>query len=129
MKPGKPMAFGMIRGKPVFGLPGNPVSSMVSFEQFVRPALLKMMGHRQIFRRVIEGILKEDLPVKPGRRQYIRAVVSIDHERYVVATTGAQGSGILNSMVKANGLIVIPEDRDLVRAGEKVKVQIIGRVE
>ena len=60
MKPGKPMAFGIIQGKPVFGLPGNPVSSMVSFEQFVRPALLKMMGHRQIFRPCIEAMLNED---------------------------------------------------------------------
>ena len=129
MKPGKPMAFGTIRGKPVFGLPGNPVSSMVSFEQFVRPALLKMTGHRQIFRPVIEAIVKEDIHVNPGRRHYIRAVVSADRQHYVAAVTGAQGSGILNSMVKANGLIIIPEDRDLVQAGERVKVQIIGIVE
>ena len=72
MKPGKPMAFGTIHGKPVFGLPGNPVSSMVSFEQFVRPALLKMMGHRQIFRPVIEAILQEDIRKEPGRRHYLR---------------------------------------------------------
>ena len=76
MKPGKPMAFGTIHGKPVFGLPGNPVSSMVSFEQFVRPALLKMMGHRQIFRPVIEAILQEEIRKEPGRRHYLRAVVS-----------------------------------------------------
>ena len=66
MKPGKPMAFGTIRGKPVFGLPGNPVSSMVSFEQFVRPALLKMMGHRQIFRPVIEAALRRDIVKNQG---------------------------------------------------------------
>jgi molybdopterin molybdotransferase len=126
MKPGKPMAFGMIRGKPAFGLPGNPVSSMVSFEQFVRPALLKMMGHPQIFRPVIEAILKEDIVVKPGRRHYIRAVVSSGHPNSFVATTGDQGSGILNSMVKANGLMIIPEDKDIVKTGEKVKVQLLS---
>ncbi len=126
MKPGKPMAFGTIQGKPVFGLPGNPVSSMVSFEQFVRPSLLKMMGHRQIFRPVVEAILQEDIYKKPGRRHYVRANVSSRNDQYVVTTTGAQESDILNSMVKANGLIVIAEDRELVRAGEKVKVQLLS---
>jgi len=126
MKPGKPMAFGTIGEKPVFGLPGNPVSSMVSFEQFVRPALLKMMGHREIFRPVIEAILNEDLDMEPGRRHYLRAVVSRKGDHCVVMTTGAQGSGILKSMVRANGLIVIPEDRKRVQAGEKVKVQLLS---
>ena len=129
MKPGKPMAFGTIQGKPVFGLPGNPVSSMVSFEQFVRPSLLKMMGHRQIFRLAVDAILDEDIRKEPGRRHYIRALVSSRNDQYFVTTTGHQGSGILNSMVRANGLMVIPEDRELVRAGEKVKVQVIGTLE
>jgi molybdopterin molybdotransferase len=128
MKPGKPVVFGLLQGKPVFGLPGNPVSSMVSFEQFVRPALLKMMGHRQLFRPVIEAILKEDIRKRPGRRHFIRASVSFENEHYVVTLTGAQGSGILKSMVKANGLMVIPEDRELVKAGDKVKVQLLNTV-
>jgi molybdopterin molybdotransferase len=126
MKPGKPMAFGTIQGKPVFGLPGNPVSSMVSFEQFVRPSLLKMMGHRQIFRPAVDAILEEDIRKEPGRRHYIRAVVSLRNAQYFVTTTGNQGSSILNSMVRANGLMVIPEDRELVRAGERVKVQLLS---
>ena len=127
MKPGKPLAFGTIGKKPVFGLPGNPVSSMVSFEQFVRPSLLKMMGHRQLFRPVVEAILKEDIHKEPGRRHFIRAFVSFEDNHYFVALTGAQGSEILRSMVRANGLIVIPEDREIVRAGEKVKVQLLDR--
>lgn len=127
MKPGKPLAFGKIEGKPVFGLPGNPVSSMVSFEQFVRPSLLKMMGHRQLFRPVIEAVLKEDIQKKPGRRHFIRASVSFEKDHYAVRVTGAQGSGILRSMVRANGLIVIPEDCERVRAGESVKVQLLDR--
>jgi len=127
MRPGKPLAFGTIRGKPVFGLPGNPVSSMVSFEQFVRPSLLKMMGHRNLFRPVIEAILKEEIHKEPGRRHFIRAFVSFEQDHYYVTTTGDQGSAILRSMIKANGLVMIPENERYVRAGEKVKVQLLDR--
>jgi molybdopterin molybdotransferase len=127
MKPGMPVVFGTIQGKPVFGLPGNPVSSMVSFEQFVRPSLLKMMGHRLLFRPVINAILKEDIQKRPGRRHFIRAFVTFEKDQYFVVPTGAQGSGILESMVKANGLMVIHEDREIVKAGEKVKVQLLDR--
>jgi molybdopterin molybdotransferase len=127
MKPGKPLAFGTIDRKPVFGLPGNPVSSMVSFEQFVRPSLLKMMGHSQLFRPVIEATLKENIRKEPGRRHFIRACVSFEKDGYFVTMTGSQGSGILKSMVRANGLIVIPEDREVVIAGEKVMVQLLDR--
>jgi molybdopterin molybdotransferase len=127
MKPGMPLAFGTIKGKPVFGLPGNPVSSMVSFEQFVRPSLLKMMGHPQIFRPVIDAILKKDIHKAPGRRHFVRACVTFREGQYFVTTTGVQGSGILRSMVKANGLVIIPEDQEIVRAGEKVKVQLLDR--
>jgi molybdopterin molybdotransferase len=127
MRPGQPLAFGTIGGKPVFGLPGNPVSSMISFEQFVRPSLLKMMGRCQLFRPVIEAILKEEIRKMTGRRYFIRGAVSFEKNQYFVTTTGEQGSGILRSMVKANGLIVIPEDQEMVRAGERVKVQLLDR--
>jgi len=127
MRPGAPLAFGTIGEKPVFGLPGNPVSSMISFEQFVRPSLLKMMGCRQLFRPVIEAILKEEIKKMIGRRYFIRGSVSFEKDKYFVTTTGEQGSGILRSMVKANGLIVIPEDQEIARAGDKVKVQLLDR--
>jgi molybdopterin molybdotransferase len=127
MRPGQPLAFGTMGGKPVFGLPGNPVSSMISFEQFVRPALLKMMGCRHIFRPLVEAILKEEIKKMAGRRYFIRGSISFENNQYVVTTTGEQGSGMLRSMVKANGLIVIPEDQEIVRAGEKVKVQLLDR--
>jgi len=127
MRPGQPLAFGTIGGKPMFGLPGNPVSSMISFEQFVRPSLLKMMGCRQLFRPVIEAVLKEDVKKTTGKRYFIRGSVSFEKNQYFVSTTGEQGSGILRSMVKANGLIVIPEEQEIVRAGEKVKVQLLDR--
>ena len=127
MKPGKPVAFWMFDGKPAFSLPGNPVSSMITFEQFVRPSLLKMMGHRQIFRPVIEAILKEDIRKELGKRHFVRAMVSFEKNEYFVTTTGPQGSGILRSMVRANSLIIIPEDCEKVGAGEKVKVQLLDR--
>ena len=127
MRPGKPLAFGTIDKKPVFGLPGNPVSSMVSFEQFVRPALLKMMGHHEIFRSVIEAVLKEDIHKQPGLRHFVRASVIFEESGCFVTVAGSQGSGILRSMVKANGLAIIPEDREVVKAGEKVKVQLLNR--
>jgi molybdopterin molybdotransferase len=127
MKPGKPLVFGTVKGKPVFGLPGNPGSSMISFEQFVRPSLLKMMGHRQILRPVVDAILKEDIRKEPGRRHFIRALVSFEKDRYFARMAGAQGSGVLRSMLKANGLIIVPEDREIVKAGEKVKVQLLDR--
>ncbi len=127
MRPGQPLAFGTIGGKPTFGLPGNPVSSMVSFEQFVRPSLLKMMGHKNLFRPVVEAILKEGVIKKPGRRHFMRAKVSLEKDRYVVTTTGPQGSGILNSMVEANALLIVPEEKTQIKSGEKVRVQILDR--
>ncbi len=127
MRPGQPLAFGVIEGKPTFGLPGNPVSCMVSFEQFVRPSILKASGYRQIFRPLIEACLKEPINKKVGKKYFIRCIVSMEEGKYVVTTTGEQGSGILMSMVRANGLIVLPEGKTTFEAGEMVKVQILNR--
>ena len=125
MRPGKPLAFGATNGVPLFGLPGNPVSSMVSFEQFVRPSILKMMGHRNLFRRSIRALLTESIEKKKGTRHFVRAHVTIEDGRYRAVSTGEQGSGILKSMVQANGLIVLPEDTASVKAGATVTVQLI----
>jgi len=124
-RPGKPLTFGTRDGKPVFGLPGNPVSSMLTFEQYVRPAMLKMMGHTCLFRKTIDATLREPIEKKKGLRYFIRAVVGYENDRPVVMTTGAQGSGILKSMVLANGIVVLPEDVTAVSAGSTVKVQIL----
>ena len=129
MKPGKPLAFGLIRGKPVFGLPGNPVSCMVIFEQFVRPAILKMSGRIRLNRPEVLAILKEDIKKKPGRKHFLRAWVELKDGWYWVKTTGPQGSGILRSMSLANGLMIIPEDAGEVKAGEKVRVQLLDHPE
>jgi molybdopterin molybdotransferase len=127
MRPGQPLAFGTIGGKPTFGLPGNPVSSMVSFEQFVRPYLLKMQGHTRIFRPVIEAIWQEEFVKKTERKYLVRCMVSKKEGMYIASSTGEQGSGILKSMVLANGLAIFPEEKEVIKAGEKVKVQILDR--
>ena len=125
MKPGKPQAFGTIQGTPTFGLPGNPVSSMVSYEMFVRPALLKMMGHTRIYRRVVTATLQEDLRKRDERKHFVRVVLTESGQGYQASTTGAQGSGILMSMSHANGLAVIDEERMEVLAGEPVPVMLL----
>ncbi|MDH4138807.1 MAG: molybdopterin molybdotransferase MoeA, partial [Anaerolineae bacterium] len=124
MKPGKPLAFGLIRGVPLIGLPGNPVSSMVSFEQFARPAMLVMEGKTRLAKPTVEAILEEDV-TNSGRRGFVRVMVDKRDGQYYAHTTGRQGSGVLTSMVKANGLAVIPEGVRLVKAGEKVTVQML----
>jgi molybdopterin molybdotransferase len=125
MRPGKPLAFGAIEGVPLFGLPGNPVSAMVSFEQFVRPSLLKMQGHKNIFRQTITVLCAEEIQKKAGFRHFIRAVVRKEKNKYIVTTTGDQGSGILKSMVMANALIVMGEDETRIKKGAKVLVQLL----
>ncbi|GAK49697.1 molybdenum cofactor synthesis domain protein [Candidatus Moduliflexus flocculans] len=125
MKPGKPLAFGSIAGTPLVGLPGNPVSSMVSFEMFVRPALLKMMGHAQIFRTVVSAQLTSDYRKRDERKHFVRVVLCQQEGVNLATLTGEQGSGILSSMAKANGLAVIDESRQLVRTGETVPVMLL----
>ncbi len=127
MRPGKPLAFGAMSDVPLFGLPGNPVSSMVSFEQFVRPSILKMMGHRNLFRKTVSAELREAIRKKKGVRHFIRARVAFEAGRYMAVTTGEQGSGILKSMVQANGLIVLPEETTSVSVGDNVTVQLIDQ--
>jgi molybdopterin molybdotransferase len=125
MRPGQPLAFGVVFGKPLFGLPGNPVSSMVSFEQFVRPSILKMAGHRTLFRPTLKAVLRETLEKKAGLIHFIRCRLVREGEKLYAWTTGEQGSGILSSMVKAQGLIVLPRDKTLARAGEEVRIILL----
>jgi len=129
IKPGKPTVFGLLDGKPVFGLPGNPVSSMVTFEQFVRPALLKMMGRRRLFRPIVEAALEEDIRKKPERMSLVRAVARREGSQYFVSTTGPQGSGILASMDRANAILLFEPGVALLRKGERAKIQLIDMPE
>ncbi len=129
VKPGKPLAFGKIKGKdksiPHLGLPGNSVSCMVSFELFVRPALLKMMGKKNFAKPAVEAILEDTVKNDAGRRIYDRAIIERRNGHYYARLTGPQGSGILTSMSMANGLVIISEDRKTVNKGETVQALML----
>ena len=130
MKPGKPLAFGTFKndkGKriPHLGLPGNPVGSMIAFEVFARPAILKMMGKRNFTKPSIEAVMEDPIKNVDGRRIFARVVVSTREGRYFAHLTGPQGSGILASMVKADGLAVIPETIREVKPGDTVEVMML----
>ncbi len=129
VRPGKPLVFGLVRGRPFFGLPGNPVSSLVTFELFVRPALRKMMGlaPHQLFRPVVEAEVRESFPVPPGRRHYLRCrLTQVAPGAYTAVTTGNQDSAVLKSLVLADGLLVVPEDRREVRIGDRLPVVLLA---
>ncbi|MFQ5991925.1 MAG: gephyrin-like molybdotransferase Glp [Nitrospiraceae bacterium] len=126
IRPGQPIAFGKIQGSLAFGLPGNPVSSMVTFEQLVRPAILKMAGHRSYGRPVIQAVFQEKFSKRNDRRHFLRGVVTREDGVLKVRTTGDQGSGILTSMVKANGLIDVPEEVERLNPGDTVNVQMLS---
>ncbi|MCH8191056.1 MAG: molybdopterin molybdotransferase MoeA [Chloroflexi bacterium] len=134
MKPAKPLAFGALRATgrdgsprrvPHLGLPGNPVSAMVAFESFGRPAILKMMGRRDLARPTVRAVLEDDIENTDERRVYARAWITKREGTYYARLTGPQGSGVLTSMVKANGLAICPEDVPLKRAGETVDVMML----
>lgn len=125
MRPGKPLAFGAFRGIPYLGLPGNPVSAMVSFETFARPAILKMAGHRLLERPRVMAVVQENLR-SDGRESYLRAVVSRDPAGgYVARTTGSQGSHVMTSLIKANALLVVPEGIKELSAGATLEALMI----
>jgi molybdopterin molybdotransferase len=126
IRPGQPLAFGKIQGKLAFGLPGNPVSSMVTFEQLVRPALLKMSGHRSYGRPVVQAVFQEKFSKRPDRRHFLRGILKMENGALTVRTTGPQGSGILTSMVKANGLIDVPLHAEKLNPGDIVQVQVLS---
>jgi molybdopterin molybdotransferase len=130
MKPGKPLAFGLFKrsdGKevPHLGLPGNPVSSMITFEVFARPAIFKMVGRNDSVKSNITAVLEDSIRNSDGRRIFARVVVTKRNNDYVAKLTGPQGSGILTSMAKANGLAIIPEDATEVKSGERVEVMML----
>jgi len=130
MKPGKPLAFGTFKrnsGKrvPHLGLPGNPVSSMITFEVFARPAILKMMGKRNLTRPTITATMEDLIENNDGRRIFARVLISSREGSYFASLTGPQGSGILTSMAKASGLAIIPETTKEVKPGTTVEVMML----
>ncbi|MBU0652989.1 MAG: molybdopterin molybdotransferase MoeA [Proteobacteria bacterium] len=126
MKPGKPLAFAMLQGTPVFALAGNPVGAMVAFELFVRPSILKSMGHRRLFRPLVKALLQEPAANKGKRPHLVRGIVSVHNDRYHVSTTGNQSSGRLSSMIQGNSLIRLAPEA-LHAAGDEVDVLLLDR--
>ncbi|MBJ6751018.1 molybdopterin molybdotransferase MoeA [Geomonas anaerohicana] len=126
MKPGKPLAFAMLQGKPIFALPGNPVAAMVSFELFVRPTLLKAMGHTRVFRPVVRAELQQSAANKGNRPHLVRGIVSQHEGRYLVSTTGNQSSGRLSSLILGNGLMKLAPESSYA-AGELIDVILLDR--
>ena len=132
MRPAKPLAFGMIRGPgpgskavPHLGLPGNPVSAMVAFEEFARPAILRMLGKTRLAKPTIEAVLEAPIHNTDGRRVFARVEVTRRGGAYYANTTGPQGSNILTSMSRANGLAICPEDVPVMEAGQTVRVKML----
>src|SRR5437016_580579 len=127
MRPGAPLGFGLLDGRPWIGLPGNPVSTMVTFELFVRPAIRKMLGHALPFRRAVPVCVVEPITLGPRLRHFLRAVVSpADGAGALTARlTGPQGSGLLTSMARANALLIVPEDRASVGPGETLRALLL----
>jgi molybdopterin molybdotransferase len=127
MKPGYPVAFGRFAdgGPLVFALPGNPVSAMVTFEQFVRPALRKLAGHRALFRPSIEARLSHALTKTAGRLHFVRVVLERRDGEVFATSTGSQSSGVLISMSRADGLLIFPADATELAEGASARVQIL----
>ena len=123
MRPGAPLGFGTLNGMPWIGLPGNPVSAMVTFELFARPVVRRMLGHTRLFRRPVPAVLDEPVSIGAKLMHFLRAVTRVnDQGSLSVRLTGPQGSGILTSMSQANALLIVPEDRPHVEAGERLHV-------
>jgi len=128
MRPGAPLGFGLFPdGRPWIGLPGNPVSTMVTFELFVRPALRRLLGHPLPFRRAVAVVVEEPIALGPKLRHFLRVVVSANPDTGALGArlTGPQGSGILTSMARANALLIVPEDRPAVAPGEPLHAMLL----
>lgn len=127
MRPGAPLGFGSLYGKPWIGLPGNPVSTMVTFELFVRPAIRRLAGHPLPFRRTVPVVLQEAITLGPKLRHYLRAVVQTEGAgtSLTARLTGPQGSGILTSMARANALLIVPEDMPAAPAGAALRALVL----
>lgn len=127
MRPGAPLGYGHLDGTPWLGLPGNPVSAMVTFELFARPAIRRMLGHRSPFRRPVEVVLEEPVAIGAPLTHFLRAVVRLRADgRLGARLTGPQGSAILTSMAKANALLVVPAEKPKNEAGEKLQALLLG---
>ncbi len=126
MRPGKPVAFGHIGGIPLLGLPGNPVSSAVTFELFGHPLIRKLQGYNRLHKPQIEVIVANGILNQAMRRHYVRAHVVWQNDHFVAHTTGNQGSHVMSSLLNANALVIVPEESGEVHPGDKVKAIMLN---
>jgi molybdopterin molybdotransferase len=124
-RPGKPLTFGLLRERPYFGLPGNPVSALVCFYLYVRPALYRMMGHKKIFPPAVSAVVGEDISKAKGLTEFVRCRLISVNGHYEARSTGSQSSGVLSSLSLGEGLIVGPADLSLLPKGLRVQVIIL----
>lgn len=129
MKPGAPAAFGVAGTTPVFGLPGTPGATMVTFEELVRPALRAMMGDRQIKRPVLTGVLEMPVQVRPGRRRYLWARAALSDGQITVRPLRGQGTATLRSISDANALLIVDPQTSSLARGDRVRIQLLHRPE
>lgn len=118
IRPGAPLGFGLLKGTPWLGLPGNPVSTLVTFELFARPAIRKLQGHTLLFRHPVKVRVQEPITIAAPLTHFLRAEVQPTDDGFVGRLTGPQGSGLLSSMARANALLIVPPERGRIEAGE-----------
>jgi molybdopterin molybdotransferase len=126
MRPGAPLGFGVLHGAPWIGLPGNPVSTMVTFELFVRPTVRRLQGYSLPYRRAVAVRVGEPITLGPRLRHFLRATITTREDGVLEARlAGPQGSGILTSMAAAHALLIVPEDRPAIEAGEMLQAILL----
>lgn len=126
IKPGGPTAFGLKGDMPIFSLPGNPVSSMIGFEELIRPSLLKMMGHSEVLRTLTKATLKSALCNKTGKTRFLRVRVERTRGELLAESAGDQNTGILSTMIKANAIAILSAEQTKLSAGDQVDVQLLN---
>ena len=121
IKPGRPVAFARHNNRPIFSLPGNPVSTLLTFEELVKPALLKMMGHRQYMQPMFTAILRQDIKRRKDRTRFVRVIIAKGDNGYEASSAGNQETGFLSTLVRANGIAILPPGEQPIKAGEEVE--------
>jgi len=125
IKPGKATAFALLEGKPIFSLPGNPVSALITFEELVRPALLRMAGHRAVMRPLVTAVLQESLSKKPGKVFFARVKLKFEKGRFLAWSSGPQETGYQKTLLNADAFAILPADRTIFNVGEELRVQVL----
>jgi len=120
------MAFAVRERRPVFSLPGNPVAALITFEEFVRPALLKMLGHTQLVKPSITAVLQDEVRKKAGKVNFLRVALKLVNGRYLAYSAGNQHTGMLGTSLKSNALAALPSERTSFKPGDEIQVHLLS---